>query len=178
MWLRNITFRYNGQVFSLHQSRLSEGGYLEITSKAETLRFEEALGAIRSLGTTSNISKDVRDVTTFFIDKEAGIETLKGKEKTLMDILTTAARIEDILLIETNLQSTRRENESSEGQLIALKKAPSYFPIWSPSPIQRAWPRPRKLSHLICYCENFSRSLRYGPTKPSMPFPVFGPASR
>lgn len=127
--IRTIASRYNGYVYAIRQSQTQEQRYLEITIKVQNTRFEEALKDIEALGTASNISMDVSDVTREFIDTETRIKTLKVKEQTLVDILAKATKIEDIILLENSLQETRQQIESYEGQLNALKNATEYSTI-------------------------------------------------
>lgn len=160
--IRIIASRYSGYVYSLRQSQTSERRYLEITIKVATDRFEEALTDIKTLGTTSNISMDVRDVTTEFIDTEARIETLKVKEQTLKEILAKATRIEDILQIENSLQETRQEIEASQGQLNALRNATDYSTITiNVTDTEGLAKTEDPPSAAARFRENFSRGLRY-----------------
>lgn len=160
--IRIIAARYNGYVYSLRQSQTSERRFLEVTIKVVTERFDAALEDIKGLGTTSNISMDVRDVTTEFIDTEARIETLKVKETTLTDILAKATRIEDILLIETSLQETRQEIESYEGRLNALRNATDYSTITiNVTDTEGLAKTEDPVSPATRFQENLSRGLRY-----------------
>ena len=160
--IRIIASRYAGYVFSLRQSQTSERRYLEVTIKIATDRFDEAIEDIKKLGSTSNITMDVRDVTTEFIDTEARIETLKVKEETLMNILAKATRIEDILLIESDLQTTRQEIESNQGRLNALTNATDYSTITiNVSDTEGLAKTEDPLSPGARFRDNLSRGIRY-----------------
>lgn len=124
-----IAKRYNGYIFSMRQSQTTDKRFLNITIKVEKDRFDDAVNDIKKLGQTSNVEMDVSDVTTQFIDTEARIKTLKAKETTLMSLLGKATEISDIIVIEENLQQTRQQIESYEGQLNALKNATDYSTI-------------------------------------------------
>ena len=124
-----IAKRYDGYIFQMQQSQTTQKRYLTITIKVATGYFDAAIEDIRKLGTATNVTLDVSDVTTQFIDTEARIKTLKIKEDTLTAILAKATEIEDILAIETSLQQTRQEIESYEGQLNALKNSTNFSRI-------------------------------------------------
>lgn len=124
-----IARRYSGYVFHMQQSQTPQKRYLTITIKVATANFDAAIADIRKLGTATNVTFDVSDVTTQFIDTEARIKTLKTKEQTLITILAKASEIEDILAIETSLQQTRQEIESYEGQLNVLKNSTNFSRI-------------------------------------------------
>lgn len=124
-----IARRYDGYIFQMQQSQTTQKRYLTITIKVATGYFDAAIEDIRKLGTATNVTLDVSDVTTQFIDTEARIKTLKTKEETLIGILARATEINDILAIETSLQQTRQEIESYEGQLNVLKNSTNYSRI-------------------------------------------------
>ena len=157
-----IAKRYSGYVYYMQQSQTSEKRYLTITIKVATANFDTAIEEIKKLGTTSNVTLDVADVTTQFIDTEARIKTLKIKEETLIGILAKATEIQDILAIESSLQQTRQEIESYEGQLNALKNSTQFSRITvqvsdetglaTTEEPESAWDRFRN---------NFSKGLRY-----------------
>lgn len=127
--IQRIAKQFSGYVYYMEQSQTSDKRYLTITIKVISTSFDEVIELIKKLGTTTNVTLNVSDVTTQFIDTEAHIKTLKTKEETLNNILAKATTIEDILTIETNLQQTRQEIESYQGQLNALKNSTDFSKI-------------------------------------------------
>lgn len=157
-----IAKRYSGYIFSMNQSQTPDKRYLNITIKIQKDRFDEAVNDIKALGQTTNVQMDVNDVTTQFIDTEARLKTLTVKETTLVSLLGRATQISDIIMIEENLQQTRQQIESSQGQLNALKNATEFSTITinvtddegllvTEEP-QSLWAR---------FTENFNNGLRY-----------------
>lgn len=124
-----IAKRYQGYIFSMQQTQTPEKRYLTVTIKVQKDHFDDAVNDIKKLGQTSNVQMDVNDVTTQFIDTEARIRTLKVKETTLVGLLARATEMSDIIALEDNLQQTRQQIESYEGQLNALKNATEFSTI-------------------------------------------------
>lgn len=124
--IQAIAKQFDGYVYQMEQSQTNAQRYLTITIKVLSKNFDEAINLIKKLGTTSNVTLNVSDVTTQFIDTQARIKTLKTKEQTLNNILAKATSIEDILNIENNLQQTRQEIESYQGQLNVLKNSTDF----------------------------------------------------
>ena len=70
-----------------------------------------------------------RDVTEEFVDIEARLRTKKEVEKRYLEILSKAATIKDILLVEEQLRVIREEIEAREGRLKYLQNQVSYSTI-------------------------------------------------
>ena len=157
-----IAKRYSGYIFSMNQSQTPDKRFLTITIKVQKDHFDDAINDLKALGQTSNVQMDVNDVTTQFIDTEARLKTLQVKETTLVSLLARATEISDIIMIEENLQQTRQQIESSQGQLNALKNATEFSTITinvtdtvgllNTEEPQSLWSR---------FTENFNNGLRY-----------------
>ncbi len=94
-----------------------------------TIKFDDMVKYIERKGEVENSRKYIDDVTEEYIDLEAKVKVLKTEEKSLLNILENAKKIEDILKIKEHLTSVRKERESLEGRLNYLKNKVDYSTI-------------------------------------------------
>ena len=88
--------------------------------------FDKTGESLKELGDVTNMGVWSNDITTEYIDTEARLKTLKTQETTLLNILTKATKVEDMILIETELQRIRENIESSQAQIKYWDKAVTY----------------------------------------------------
>ncbi|MBA1335107.1 MAG: hypothetical protein HPY66_0729 [Firmicutes bacterium] len=79
--------------------------------------FYRALDEIEHLGKTTNKSVFGNDVTKQYMDMEARLKSKEVQEERLLDILSKAAKVEDILRIENELNRVRTEIEMYVSQM-------------------------------------------------------------
>lgn len=79
--------------------------------------FYRALNEIEQLGKTMNKSVYGNDVTKQYMDMEARLKSKEVQEERLLDILSKATKVEDILRIENELNRVRTEIEMYVSQL-------------------------------------------------------------
>ncbi|HAP31784.1 MAG TPA: hypothetical protein DCQ14_01820, partial [Firmicutes bacterium] len=85
-------------------------------------RFAPLLSGIKELGKVKSEHVYTDDVTMQFIDLEARITNLAAQEKRLRDLLQRAEKVEEIMLVESELGRIRGELESLEGTFRYLRE--------------------------------------------------------
>lgn len=79
--------------------------------------FNRVIAEIEKLGKVTNRSVFGNDVTKQYMDTEARLKSKKVQEERLLDILSKASKVEDILKIENELNRVRTEIEIYTSQL-------------------------------------------------------------
>ena len=86
--------------------------YASITYRIPSDRWDDALAALKALGTkVLNEQTQAVEVTTAVIDLDARIENLRATERSLQAIMAQATRIPDILEVQAQLTNVRGEIE-------------------------------------------------------------------
>jgi len=91
-----------------------------VTYRIPVARWEEALDAIRRLGTEQGESTQAVEVTGQLVDLDARIRNLKASEAALVGYAANAPKISDLLEIEGRLTDTRGEIERLTSEQAAL----------------------------------------------------------
>lgn len=89
--------------------------YLCVRIPAENL--DDFVGKAGELGTITNKSEHVEDVTLDYVDKTAYKDSLKTEYERVMELLEKATDLEQILALESKLSELRYEINSYESQL-------------------------------------------------------------
>jgi len=111
-----------GFVVSSETGRSAEADGAETVSTTLVFRvpagaFEDALAAVRSLGTrVSNEKVSGQDVTEEYVDLEARVRAQRAVEEQYLAVLKEARSIPDILAVEQKLGEARTEIERAEGR--------------------------------------------------------------
>jgi hypothetical protein len=129
-----------GALLSARTSILGLGGFIgasqqyrdgddvvaTITYRIPVDRWEDALDALRRLGTEVSEQTDSADVTGQLVDLNARIRNLKASETALVGYLANASRVEDLLDIESRLSEVRGQIEQLSAQLLSLDDQVAY----------------------------------------------------
>jgi hypothetical protein len=91
-----------------------------VTYRIPVARWEDALDAIRHLGTEIAEQTDATEVTGQLVDIDARIRNLKASEVALVGYVEKAAKTSDLLEIEARLTDTRGQIERLTAQQSAL----------------------------------------------------------
>lgn len=91
-----------------------------VTYRIPVARWEDALDAIRRLGTEVGEQTDAVEVTGQLVDLEARIRNLRASEVALVGYVEKAAKTSDLLEIEARLTDTRGQIEQLTAQQAAL----------------------------------------------------------
>jgi hypothetical protein len=87
-----------------------------ISYRVPTERWEDALAALRALGTEVGEQTDTADVTGQIVDLDARIRNLRASETALVKHLSDAAKVADVLEIESRLSEVRGQIEQLTAQ--------------------------------------------------------------
>lgn len=80
-------------------------------------RYEAFLAAVSSLGTVISSSEHVQDVTMDYTDMEAKLRALTIEEETLLTILASCEKIEDVLTVQARISEIQYEKDSYQSRL-------------------------------------------------------------
>ena len=110
---------------SLYSSRYN-ARYASITARIPADRLETAMGSAGELCNVVSRSTDVADVTESYADTEARLKTLRLQEERLLEILSKATELSDVLELESRLSDVRYQIESYEATLRNYDSRVSY----------------------------------------------------
>lgn len=92
-------------------------------------RFDQSMMQVETLGKVLNKQVNTQDVTEQYVDTEARSRNLKRTEERLLDHLSRAGVLEEVLRVEQELTRIREEIERLEGQLRFLADRVAYSTI-------------------------------------------------
>jgi len=104
----------------------SRGGYLvsradqSVTVRVPAKTFQGALGGVSKLGDELHRQVNVRDVTEQFADLEIRLKNAEAVRERLQALLAKAAKIEDALAVERELERITQTIEQMKGRLRLL----------------------------------------------------------
>lgn len=110
---------------SLYSSRYN-ARYASITARIPADKLEAAMGMAGELCNVVSRSTDVADVTESYTDTEARLKTLRLQEERLLEILSKATQLTDVLELESRLSDVRYQIESYEATLRNYDSRVSY----------------------------------------------------
>lgn len=110
---------------SLYSSRYN-ARYASITARIPADKLETAMGMAGELCNVVSRSTDVADVTESYADTEARLKTLRLQEERLLEILSKATELSDVLELESRLSDVRYQIESYEATLRNYDSRVSY----------------------------------------------------
>jgi hypothetical protein len=115
-----------GYIGASQQQRDGDSILATITYRIPAERWEEALDALRKLGTEVGEQTGSAEVTGQLIDLDARIRNLKASETALVKHLAEAARVSDVLEIESRLSDVRGQIEQLSAQKVGLEDQVAY----------------------------------------------------
>ena len=110
-----------GYIGASQQERSGDDVLASVTYRIPVARWEEALDAIRSLGTEIGEQTNAVEVTGQLVDLAARIRNLKASETALVGYAANAPKVTDLLEIESRLTETRSEIERLTAQQTQLQ---------------------------------------------------------
>jgi hypothetical protein len=117
--LNDMAGRYGGYVVS-GQAYGYEGEKMQsgfITLRVDAGRLDEALAEIEGLGKVENRNISAQDITMEYYDIAGRLGQYRIQEQRLLDILSKAEIVEDLIKVESELTRVRSQLESLNGQL-------------------------------------------------------------
>lgn len=87
------------------------------TVRVPAENFRAMKGELDRLGYVTNISEDAQNITAQYTDVESRLTALRTEETRLLELLSKAESVEDIITVESRLSEVRYEIESSTSTL-------------------------------------------------------------
>ena len=149
--IKNVSLSLETEDFDTMKSSMEEsistyGGYIEyssfdapqgtyrlryysITARVPAEKLDEFVAAAGNLGTLTNKSENVQDVTLDYVDKTAYKESLHVEYDRVTELLEQADDLDQILALESKLSQLRYEINSYESQLRTYDNLISYSTV-------------------------------------------------
>lgn len=118
-------YQYNGSGYSNY----AETRYANMQIRIPVNRLEEFIVRVGEQSNITNKEERVEDVTLRYVDLESHKNALMTEQDRLLDLLTVAETVEDIITIEQRLSDVRYQLESMESQLRTLDNQIDYSTI-------------------------------------------------
>jgi hypothetical protein len=123
---RDTVAGMGGYIGASQQSSDGKSIVANVTYRIPELRWEEALAALRLLGDEVGEKTDAAEVTNQIVDLAARIRNLQASETALVRHAAEAAKISDLLEIETRLSDVRGQIEQLSAQQKNLENQAAY----------------------------------------------------
>ena len=94
--------------------------YLTVTFRVPAASFDAAVLALRAEGTVLSEQISTYEVTMQLVDLEARLRNLRASESALLELMTRATTVSDVLAVQTQLTAVRSDIESYDAQRAAL----------------------------------------------------------
>jgi Domain of unknown function (DUF4349) len=115
-----------GYVGASRQTNDGDASTASIAYRIPSDRWDDALDALRRLGTVLGEETDAVEVTGQIVDLQARIRNLRASETALQQIATTATKITDVLEVEKRLSEVRGQIEQLDAQRSDLEDRAGY----------------------------------------------------
>jgi hypothetical protein len=97
--------------------------YASITIRVPATQLESAKAEIRKLaGSIESEKTDVSDVTKQYVDMQARVRNLRSEEAQYLQIMKSAAKVQDMLDVSEKLSEVRGQIEQQQAEFEALSK--------------------------------------------------------
>lgn len=118
------TSSVNGNSYSHHSTR-----YASYVIRIPSDRLNEFVEVVSELGNVTQKNESVEDVTLRYIDVESHKKALETEQERLLELLSKAENMEEILTIESKLSDIRYEIENYESQLKTMDNQIDYSTV-------------------------------------------------
>jgi len=105
---------------TIEGDRIESTPYLTVTFRVPAASFDAAVLALREEGTLLSEQISTYEVTMQLVDLEARLRNLRASETALLELMTQATTVSDVLAVQTQLTVVRSDIESYEAQRAAL----------------------------------------------------------
>ena len=123
---RSSILGVGGYIGASQQSRTDDEVVATVEYRIPVDRWEDALDALRRLGTEVGEQTDSADVTGQIVDLDARIRNLRASESALVAYLEKSTQLNDMLEIESRLTNVRSEIEQLSAQKASLDDRVAY----------------------------------------------------
>ncbi|HZC32055.1 MAG TPA: DUF4349 domain-containing protein [Candidatus Bathyarchaeia archaeon] len=110
-----------GYIGASQQQQSGDQTIASVTYRIPAARWEDALTALRGLGSEVAEKTDATEVTAQIVDLDARIRNLKASEQALVGYAERAPKVTDLLEIQSRLTDTRGQIEQLTAQQANLK---------------------------------------------------------
>ena len=118
------TSSVNGNSYSHHSTR-----YASYVIRIPANKLNEFVEVVSELGNVTQKNESVEDVTLRYIDVESHKKALETEQERLLELLSKAENMEEILTIESKLADIRYEIENYESQLKTMDNQIDYSTV-------------------------------------------------
>jgi hypothetical protein len=94
--------------------------YLTVTFRVPAASFDAAVLALRAEGTVLSEQISSYEVTMQLVDLEARLRNLRASEAALLELMTQAVTVSDVLSVQAQLTAVRSDIESYDAQRAAI----------------------------------------------------------
>jgi uncharacterized protein DUF4349 len=115
-----------GYVGASRQTNNGDASTASVAYRIPSASWDDALDALRRLGTVLGEETDAVEVTGQIVDLQARIRNLRASETALQQIATTATKITDVLEVEKRLSEVRGQIEQLDAQRAELEDRAGY----------------------------------------------------
>jgi hypothetical protein len=123
---RSSILGVGGYIGASQQSRTEDEVVATVEYRIPVDRWEDALDALRRLGTEVGEQTDSADVTGQIVDLDARIRNLRASESALVAYLEKSTQLNDMLEIESRLTNVRSQIEQLAAQKASLDDRVAY----------------------------------------------------
>ena len=118
--LTNLMKSQGGYVSGSYRYTDTSTPYLTVTFRVPAASFDAAVLALRAEGTVLSEQISTYEVTMQLVDLEARLRNLRASEAALLELMTRATTVSDVLSVQTQLTAVRSDIESYDAQRAAL----------------------------------------------------------
>ncbi len=118
------TSSVNGNSYSHHSTR-----YASYVIRIPADKLNEFVEVVSELGNVTQKNESVEDVTLRYIDVESHKKALETEQERLLELLSKAENMEEMLTIESKLSDIRYEIENYESQLKTMDNQIDYSTV-------------------------------------------------
>lgn len=118
--LTSVVKSQGGYVSGSYRYTNTSTPYLTVTFRVPAASFDAAVLALRAEGTVLSEEISTYEVTMQLVDLEARLRNLRASETALLELMTQATTVSDVLAVQTQLTTVRSDIESYDAQRAAL----------------------------------------------------------
>lgn len=146
---------YNGSAYSGSRYRSAD-----LTARIPADQLDAFTQQVGQLSNVVSSSRNTEDVTLQYVDTESRISVLKAEQTRLMELLSQAENMSDLLEIEARLTDIRADLESYTSQLRVLENQIDYATMYLSLTEVKEYTPVEEKTRLQQIGEGFVRSLR------------------
>lgn len=118
--LTNVMKSQGGYISGSYRYTDTSTPYLTVTFRVPAASFDAAVLALRAEGEVLSEQISTYEVTMQLVDLEARLRNLRASEAALLELMTRATTVSDVLSVQTQLTAVRSDIESYDAQRAAI----------------------------------------------------------